>query len=200
MATFTIKEDKNFTNLHVSKSQNIIGDMAVSGSVTVNDAPLVARKQAIGYTNTDTFLNAQAVRAFNTEAGKTASAGTDLQIPVGAYIKTVTIIATAAIIGSSAAIDIGTGVNNATTSAGFFDGVDIDDATAGTGLGTTNNFLVNTRPVTGTTFVAEPAEAAATGSASRRIGTGVNFVTSEVKTANITAGAIKIIIDYDIVE
>ena len=197
MTNFSIQEDITVTNLHVSNDASITNNLNVIGSTTVSDK-INFFGQKIGYTNTDTWKT-QVTTNLNIQAGKTAAQGTPLQLPVGAHLRQVTIIATEAVTGS-ATMDFGTGVNTGVTSAGFFDGVDIDNATVGTGLGTLDHYLINLQPTITNTFVAEPVEVATTGSTQKRIVSNTtNFVTATTKGANILTGAIKVIIDYDLI-
>ena len=191
-----IKEDINVTNANVTGQSYISGNTEV-GAGTFVYSTVTSDQQFIGYSNTDTFGSVNTVTALNTVAGKTAAAGTALRLPTGAYITRVVVITTIAITSAgNPTLDIGTGVNATTTSAGFFDNIDHDNVTIGTGLGPIGHFLVNTQPVTGTSFVAEPAEAAATGGGEKRVGgTSVNYVTCNNKTAALTTGAIKVIIN-----
>ena len=194
-----IKEDRNVTNINVSNQTTVFENLNLHDGSTIVTAHEIVERTLVGWTNTDTFSASAAVTAFNTLPGYTAAAGTPVRLPTGAYITQAVIISTVAITtAGNPTMDIGTGGSTATTtSAGCFDGVDVDNVTPGTGLGLKGNHLINLQPVAGTSFVTEPAEDAATGSDEKRVSAN-NFVTIEIKTAPVT-GQLKIIIKYKLI-
>ena len=156
--------------------QNVATVGAVSHSNSSQTGALI-RRVAVGFAPTEFAETAAAgIVNLNTVSGLAAAAGTALKIPAGALIERVMATNNGTAIVGGTDFDIGVHGTTGTTSNTMFDAVTLADLNTGAGRSVGD-------AVTGTAVLAAD-----------------NFVTVTVNTTNNTAGDLKVVIEYSIMQ